>query len=434
LIRIFLSELRPSSTAFADPLEIVMRFLFLGRRNVAQLSLKRVNSLGVARQHLQLPVHLHDHSIVEDIVIVHVLGGSLLKVSGDLLLDHLAALVLFLPVFLKNSVDSFLNCLLVALLSNLDDLANTDVLKLVLEQVDLTAMLLDLLIRYDVLLEDSLLPSELLVVHVKTPFAAVVVLDFVQALLEFFLLLGEKLLTSNFDQLVSNLLGESHHVIQRDRFLVFDDSKLVLIENLTQRWVFLDNVAHFSFAEYFKHRWSSESEIDGATLFHEECAVVDDATLEKSLNDKLLVFELGVNLDHTALQEVKFIGVSSCLLKLSTLDHGLGVEQVDNIVKDGVVGCQVLEIGYLLHRTFDEVEHLVVVLVDASFDLVLDLRLHCNDLTVTFHSQLTQVAILFCLDSGRSKTIVNDRNLSEKVTRTQQFLFFLFLVITLFPF
>lgn len=166
-----------------------MRFLFLGRRNVAQLSLKRVNSLGVARQHLQLPVHLHDHSIVEDIVIVHVLGGSLLKVSGDLLLDHLAALVLFLPVFLKNGVDSFLNCLLVALLSNLDDLANTDVLKLVLEQVDLTAMLLDLLIRYDVLLEDSLLPSELLVVHVKTPFAAVVVLDFVQALLEFFLFL-----------------------------------------------------------------------------------------------------------------------------------------------------------------------------------------------------------------------------------------------------
>lgn len=189
IILIFIGKLRPVCSTFTDPRESVMRLLFLGCRNVAQLSLKRVNSLRVACKHLQLPVHLHDHSIVEDIVIVHVLGGGLLKVSRDLLLDHLASLVLLLPVFLKNGVDSFLDCLLVTLFSNLDDLAHADVLKLVLEQVDLTTMLLDLLIRHDVLLEDSLLPSELLIVHIETPFAAIVVLDFVQALLEFFLLL-----------------------------------------------------------------------------------------------------------------------------------------------------------------------------------------------------------------------------------------------------
>lgn len=198
--------------------------------------------------------------------------------------------------------------------------------------------------------------------------------------------------------------------------------------------MFLNNVAHFGFAKYFQDRWGSESEIDRAALLHEECAVVDDATFEKTFNDKLLVFKLSVDLDHTTLQEVKFICISTCLLELSTLDHSLGVKQVDDVVENRVVGRQVLEVGDLLHRAFDKVEHFVVVLIDASLDLVLDLWLHGDDLSVTFHGQFTQVAILLGLDGGCGKTIVHDGNLSKKITRTQQFLFFLFLVVTFFPF
>ena len=127
--------------------------LFLGCRDLAQLALKRVNRSRVTCEHLEEALHVDDHLVIEDVFIVHGMGSRSFKLPLNILLDLLAALVLSLTVAAQDGIDSLLNRLLVAILANLHNLPHHDVLQLVLEQIDLLAMLDDLLVGHQLLLE-----------------------------------------------------------------------------------------------------------------------------------------------------------------------------------------------------------------------------------------------------------------------------------------
>ena len=113
----------------------------------------------MASEYLQKTLHLVNNLIVEDIHIAvelgHVSGCSLLKLSFDLLLNFFASPVLLFTIFAQDSIDGFLNRLLVTLLANLDDLTHNNVFQLVLEQVNLISVLVDLKVGYELPLELS---------------------------------------------------------------------------------------------------------------------------------------------------------------------------------------------------------------------------------------------------------------------------------------
>lgn len=70
-----------------------------------------------------------------------------------ILFDLLATLVLFLTVFAQNCIDSLLDRLLVTLFTNLDELTDNNVLKLVLVKVKPVAVVNDLRVGNNFLLE-----------------------------------------------------------------------------------------------------------------------------------------------------------------------------------------------------------------------------------------------------------------------------------------
>lgn len=70
-----------------------------------------------------------------------------------ILFDLLATLVLFLTVFAQNCIDSLLDRLLVTLFTNLHELTDNNVLKLVLVKVKPVAVVNDLRVGNNFLLE-----------------------------------------------------------------------------------------------------------------------------------------------------------------------------------------------------------------------------------------------------------------------------------------
>ena len=154
--------------------------------------------------------------------------------------------------------------------------------------------------------------------------------------------------------------------------------------------MFLDDMIHLVFGEDLEDGRCGEPKVDGAALFHEKGAIVNDTAFEQALNHKLLLLELCVDLDHTRLQEVQLVGISPCFLELSALDHGFCVKEVDDVVKDRVVIGKISEVRHLLHRTFDEVKHLVLIIVNACLDLLKDLGLHRHDFLILLLGELAQ--------------------------------------------
>ena len=181
----------------------------------------------------------------------------------------------------------------------------------------------------------------------------------------------------------------------------------------------LHNLVHLFLAEDFENGGIGESQVDRTALLHKECSIVDNTTLEQALNDELFLLKISVDFDHTTLQEVKFVSIGASFLKLGPFNHGFGVERVNNVVQDGIIGGQVLEVGDLLHRFLDEFKHLVVILVDSSFDLVLNLWLHRDDFFVILFGELAEIAIFLGHYCGSSQTIVYNRDFTEEVTWSQ---------------
>ena len=92
-----------------------------------------------------------------------------------------------------------------------------------------------------------------------------------------------------------------------------------------------------------------------------------------------------------------------------------------------------LEVWHLLHRALDKVEHLVLVLIDARLDLLKDLRLHGHNLLKLLFSKLTKITILLGLHGGRGQALVDDRDFTEKISRSEElFLAFYLITATLF--
>lgn len=107
------------------------------------------------------------------------------------------------------------------------------------------------------------------------------------------------------------------------------------------------------------------------------------------------------------------------------------MQKVNDVVKNGVLLFEVLEVRDLLHRLFNEVEHFVIVLVNAGLDLIQDGRLHCDDLLEASLGQLAQVAVLFSDYLSRSEAVVDDRNFTKEVARAQDFLFLILYAVVL---
>ena len=104
----------------------------------------------MACKHFQETLHVHYHSIVEDILLLGTQGfdrlsvfdsllfsGLRFKFSLYILFDLLASFVLGLTVHLKNGINSLLNCLLVSFFPDLDNLPHNDILKPILKKIGL---------------------------------------------------------------------------------------------------------------------------------------------------------------------------------------------------------------------------------------------------------------------------------------------------------
>ena len=165
---------------------------------------------------------------------------------------------------------------------------------------------------------------------------------------------------------------------------------------------------HLVLAEHFKDRRVGEAQTDRASFLHKEGTVIDDTAFEKTLNDELLLLELSVDFDQATLQEVEFFSISSSSLKLSTLDHSLRLQKIDDIVQNWIIVSQMLEVRNLLHGSLDELEHLVLVFVDTNLDLVLNFRLHRHDLFELVNREFTQVTVLLGLYSRSREAAIDD--------------------------
>ena len=123
-------------------------------------------------EHRKKRAHVDDDLVVVLVLIVvlvhHILSGYVLKSTLDVLFDFLTALVLSLPIFLQNSIYSFLDGLLVTFFTNFHDLANHNILEPILKQVDLGPMLFDLLVTDDLRFELLVHLALLLLVRVQT--------------------------------------------------------------------------------------------------------------------------------------------------------------------------------------------------------------------------------------------------------------------------
>lgn len=90
------------------------------------------------------------------------------------------------------------------------------------------------------------------------------------------------------------------------------------------------------------------------------------------------------------------------------------------------------EVWHLLDGPLDEAEHLILVVVDASLDLLVNLRLHRDDLLVLLLRQFSQVTVFLGLDGRSGEAVVNNGDFTEEVARSEQFLLLLRFVVTFF--
>ena len=312
----------------------------------------------------------------------HIIGGYLFEFPFNEFFNFLAASLLLFLLFSNDCLYRLHNVLLVALFSYVDDLPHNNVLKFVLKQVNLIAVIDNVNVGHDLTLDLLAEGTELLFIHFDAFFTPMVANSRLETLLVKLLALLDQFFTRISHELFSDFLWQRHHVIKWYSLFILDDLELVLIEDIVERFMFFGDVFHTFFAEDFEDGRSSEAQEYSATLLHEESAVVDDTALEEALNHKLFAFELCIYLNHTALQEIELISVSTRFLELFSFGLCFRLQQVDDVVEDFIVVVEMLEIRDLLHRLFDEIEHFIVVLVNATFHLILNSRLHCDDFLV----------------------------------------------------
>lgn len=161
-----------------------------------------------------------------------------------MLLDLLAPLVFLLPVGFHDRIDSFLNGLLVAFLTDFHDLTNHNILQAILKQVGSGPVLLHIPILNDLLLGTLLDFSQLLIIHVEAFLAREIALELGDTVSKLLLPPCKHFLSRVLDQLVSDFLWEGHDVVERDRLHVFDDLELVLVENCAELGMLFDDLVH----------------------------------------------------------------------------------------------------------------------------------------------------------------------------------------------
>jgi len=226
----------------------------LGPRDIAQLSLKRVNSSRMTRENLKQTLHIDDHPIVEDvhlrIIRCHVFSCSIFKLSLHILFNLLAAPVFFLAVLAQDSIDSLFDRRLVALFADLDNLTHDDVLKLVFCKIDLLAEFRDLLVGHYLLLD---LTTDGLLLFVTDLSAFVILAHFGKHLCQLLLedvLSAEDHLGSRFThKLVPDLFRQRHDVIKWDRVAILDDLQFIPVKCVLYALVLASDLLHATFAE-----------------------------------------------------------------------------------------------------------------------------------------------------------------------------------------
>ena len=182
----------------------------------------------------------------------------------------------------------------------------------------------------------------------------------------------------------------------------------------------LSNLVHALLAEHLEDTVRCEAKRDRAAFLHEEGAIVNDTSFEEALDHEFFAFKLSVHFDDTTLEEVQLISVIASALQLLSFGLCASLQQVDDVIEDGVVIGEVLEVRDLLHRLLHEVEHLVVVLVDTQLDLILNCGLHCNNLLVLVGRKHAKVAVLPSSHSRGCQAVVDNGDFTEKIARSQR--------------
>ena len=141
---------------------------------------------------------------------------------------------------------------------------------------------------------------------------------------------------------------------------------------------------------------------------HKESSIVDDTSLEKTLDYKFFAFKQGIDLNHATLKEEKLICIIPCVLENFSFRLSARLQQIDDVIKNRVVFSQMREVGNLLHGLLDEAKHLIIILVDAELDLLGNPRLKCYDFFELLLGEHTQVAVLLSLDLCCSQAVVHD--------------------------
>lgn len=141
---------------------------------------------------------------------------------------------------------------------------------------------------------------------------------------------------------------------------------------------------------------------------HKESSIVDDTSLEKTLDYKLFTFKQGIDLDHATLKEEKLICIIACVLENFSFRLSARLQQIDDVIKNRVVFSQMGKVGNLLHGLLDEAEHLVIILIDTELDLLGNPRLQSDDFFELLLCEHTQVAVLLSLDLCCGQAVVHN--------------------------
>lgn len=99
-----------------------------------------------------------------------------------------------------------------------------------------------------------------------------------------------------------------------------------------------------------------------------------------------------------------------------------GIKAVDNLIEDCVSVLKVSEEGELLEGHLDESHVFVIVVKDSLSDVLVNLRVLQDDLSEVFVVELANGAVLESDHRSCSQAIVDQGDLTEKLSLTQNFL------------
>jgi len=206
-----------------------------------------------------------------------------------------------------------------------------------------------------------------------------------------------------------------HNVVKRVRFTSNDGLICVGNKLFLEDLVSTCQISHLVIVKRRHNGVSSKPIEDLAVFLHEEGSVIDNGASEKLLKDEsMAVLSLCVDLNDTIDEEEKFSGTISGILKCIALLVSLGLHVVHDVVHS--VLANLLQVFNLFQTTHCKLLQAIIVSENALLQLIYQKGKQNENFFVSTFLKLCHCGVLGRLYSGRSWTVINQRDLTEVVS------------------